>query len=66
MVLNFGKKLIEGPTAEIFANDEVAAVYLGTGGDKNGGRRISKRDNDSVDDQIHLAAPEAESALCRR
>ena len=31
MVLNFGKKLVEGPTAEIFANDEVAAVYLGTG-----------------------------------
>ena len=32
MVLNFGKKLVEGPTEEIFANDEVAAVYLGTGG----------------------------------
>jgi branched-chain amino acid transport system ATP-binding protein len=32
MVLNFGKKLIEGPTTEIFANDEVVAVYLGTGG----------------------------------
>jgi branched-chain amino acid transport system ATP-binding protein len=31
MVLNFGKKLVEGPTLEIFANDEVAAVYLGTG-----------------------------------
>ena len=30
MVLNFGKKLIEGPTAEILANDEVAAIYLGT------------------------------------
>ena len=30
MVLNFGKTLIEGPTAEIFANDEVAAVYLGS------------------------------------
>ena len=32
IVLNFGKKLIEGPTAEILANDEVAAVYLGTHG----------------------------------
>ncbi|MBV1707426.1 MAG: ATP-binding cassette domain-containing protein [Hyphomicrobiales bacterium] len=32
MVLNFGKKLIEGPTAEILAHDEVASVYLGTGG----------------------------------
>ena len=31
MVLNFGKKLVEGPTIEIFVNDEVAAVYLGTG-----------------------------------
>jgi ABC-type branched-subunit amino acid transport system ATPase component len=31
MVLNFGRKLVEGPTMEIFANDEVAAVYLGTG-----------------------------------
>jgi branched-chain amino acid transport system ATP-binding protein len=30
MVLNFGRKLIEGPTAEILANDEVAAIYLGT------------------------------------
>lgn len=32
MVLNFGKKLIEGPTSEILAHDEVASVYLGTGG----------------------------------
>jgi branched-chain amino acid transport system ATP-binding protein len=31
MVLNFGKKLVEGPTLDIFANDEVAAVYLGAG-----------------------------------
>ena len=52
VVLNFGKKLIEGPTEEIFANDEVAAVYLGTGGDResgpasgmrNGGRSPSLR-----------------------
>jgi branched-chain amino acid transport system ATP-binding protein len=34
MVLNFGRKLIEGPTSEIFANDDVAAVYLGTGGSR--------------------------------
>jgi branched-chain amino acid transport system ATP-binding protein len=32
LVLNFGKTLVEGPTAEILANDEVAAVYLGTHG----------------------------------
>jgi ABC-type branched-subunit amino acid transport system ATPase component len=31
IVLNFGKKLLEGPTKEIFANDQVAAVYLGKG-----------------------------------
>ena len=32
VVFNFGKKLIEGPTADILANDEVAAIYLGTSG----------------------------------
>jgi len=30
VVLNFGRKLIEGPTADILANDQVAAIYLGT------------------------------------
>jgi ABC-type branched-subunit amino acid transport system ATPase component len=35
-VLNFGRKLIEGPTAEILANDEVAAVYLGTAAAQRG------------------------------
>ena len=39
LVLNFGKKLVEGPTAEILANDEVAAVYLGTGGARRTTRR---------------------------
>ena len=28
MVLNFGRKLLEGPTMDILANDEVAAIYL--------------------------------------
>jgi ABC-type branched-subunit amino acid transport system ATPase component len=39
VVLNFGKKLIEGPTADILANDQVAAIYLGTraGGARKGG-----------------------------
>ena len=32
LVLNFGKMLVEGATAEILANDEVASVYLGTHG----------------------------------
>lgn len=29
-VINFGKKLAEGSTREVLANDDVAAVYLGT------------------------------------
>jgi branched-chain amino acid transport system ATP-binding protein len=33
-VLDFGRKLIEGPTAQILADDQVAAVYLGTGGSR--------------------------------
>ena len=37
IVLNFGKKLIEGPDGGILANDEVAAVYLGTGGARERG-----------------------------
>jgi ABC-type branched-subunit amino acid transport system ATPase component len=45
IVLNFGKKLIEGPTANILANDEVAAVYLGTHGarEKGGGAKEADR-----------------------
>jgi branched-chain amino acid transport system ATP-binding protein len=30
VVLNFGRKIAEGGTAEVLASDEVAAVYLGT------------------------------------
>lgn len=30
IVLNFGRKFAEGPTTEVLASDEVAAVYLGT------------------------------------
>jgi ABC-type branched-subunit amino acid transport system ATPase component len=30
MVVNFGRKLAEGPTAEVLASEQVAAVYLGT------------------------------------
>ena len=30
LVLNFGRKLAAGPTAEVLASDDVAAVYLGT------------------------------------
>ena len=29
-MLNFGRMLVEGPTPDILANDEVAAVCLGT------------------------------------
>jgi branched-chain amino acid transport system ATP-binding protein len=31
VVLNFGRQLTEGPTAQVLESDEVAAVYLGTG-----------------------------------
>jgi branched-chain amino acid transport system ATP-binding protein len=30
VVINFGKKFVEGDTAEVLASDDVAAVYLGT------------------------------------
>ncbi len=57
MVLNFGKKLIEGPTAEVFANDQVAAVYLGTGGAKG----APKSDHsDASNDVIHIESPSEE------
>ncbi len=35
-VLNFGKTIAEGPTHEVLASDEVAAVYLGTAHAKGG------------------------------
>jgi ABC-type branched-subunit amino acid transport system ATPase component len=59
IVLNFGKKLIEGPTAEILDNDEVAAVYLGT----HGSRENRAASGDQVD-VVHVGAPiEERSAL---
>ncbi len=40
LVINFGKKFAEGPTAQVLASDEVAAVYLGTAhGTRPGGCR---------------------------
>ena len=59
MVLNFGKKLIEGPTTEIFANDEVAAVYLGTGGDREPGAGAGSTDGRGGD-IVHVGGPAAE------
>ncbi|HME83693.1 MAG TPA: ATP-binding cassette domain-containing protein [Roseiarcus sp.] len=57
IVLNFGKKLIEGPTAEILANDEVAAVYLGTHGARE---KRSAPDGETVaDPAVHVGAPAA-------
>ncbi len=40
IVINFGKTIAEGPTKEVLASAEVAAVYLGTGG---GGGNVSTR-----------------------
>ena len=60
MVLNFGKKLIEGPTEEIFANDQVAAVYLGTGGDRASGPTAGSAPEAEAEASVHVAAPAAE------
>jgi ABC-type branched-subunit amino acid transport system ATPase component len=61
LVLNFGKPLIEGPTADILGNDQVAAVYLGTGG----ARQTPTADSPapSTDSVIHVGAPEAEAGI---
>jgi len=62
LVLNFGRMLVEGPTADILANDEVAAVYLGTHGarEKTPSRiPVSEEDlratSEGTDAQRHLA-----------
>jgi len=63
MVLNFGKKLIEGATAEIFANDEVAAVYLGTGGARETGATAAVAADKGPEDAVHIVAPSAEHRI---
>jgi len=60
MVLNFGKKLIEGPTAEIFANDQVAAVYLGTGGVREPAGRGPPTEAAAAQNVVHVMGPAAE------
>jgi ABC-type branched-subunit amino acid transport system ATPase component len=59
IVLNFGKKLIEGPTADILANDQVAAIYLGTGGGRAEGVRACEQKETA---EIHVGSPAAERA----
>ena len=63
MVLNFGKKLIEGPTAEILANDRVAAVYLGTGGARQTAGRATAAQDAEAALAVHVATPAAESRV---
>jgi branched-chain amino acid transport system ATP-binding protein len=63
MVLNFGKKLIEGPTWEIFANDEVAAVYLGTGGDRGSGGVPGRATDVETEKAVHVASPATEKKV---
>ena len=60
MVLNFGKTLIEGPTAEILGNDQVAAVYLGTGGDR---QTLAADTTQATDNVVRVGAPEAETRV---
>jgi ABC-type branched-subunit amino acid transport system ATPase component len=57
IVLNFGKKLIEGPTADILANDQVAAIYLGTGGAR---AEASHAREPKETTEIHVGSPAAE------
>ena len=52
LVLNFGRKLVEGPTADILADDQVAAVYLGTA---KGGQTPSRAEPATA--EIRLSAP---------
>jgi branched-chain amino acid transport system ATP-binding protein len=61
MVLNFGKTLIEGPTADILGNDQVAAVYLGTGGARE--TLTVDGDTPATDSAIHVRAAEAETRV---
>ncbi|MCK1394361.1 ATP-binding cassette domain-containing protein [Bradyrhizobium sp. 1] len=61
MVLNFGKTLIEGPTADILGNDQVAAVYLGTGGARES--QTADGTAPAADSAIHVSAPEAEAQV---
>ena len=61
LVLNFGKTLIEGPTADILGDDQVAAVYLGTGGARE--TRTADRPAPTADSIIHVGAPEAETRI---
>ncbi|HLH50077.1 MAG TPA: ATP-binding cassette domain-containing protein [Roseiarcus sp.] len=58
LVLNFGKALVEGPTSEILANDQVAAIYLGTGGAR--GKAAKGEEAAQLAGAIHVEAPEAE------
>ncbi|MGB9117330.1 ATP-binding cassette domain-containing protein [Bradyrhizobium sp.] len=63
MVLNFGKKLIEGPTMEIFANNQVAAVYLGTGGSREPEVRRGGGIDAVEQSAVHVVGPEAERSV---
>jgi branched-chain amino acid transport system ATP-binding protein len=63
VVLNFGKKLIEGPTEEIFADDEVAAVYLGTGGDRALEGTAGSAPEAEAEASVHVDAPAAERSV---
>jgi branched-chain amino acid transport system ATP-binding protein len=63
MVLNFGKKLIEGPTMEIFANDEVAAVYLGTGGSREPAASPGRVIDAEAQSVVHVVGAEAERSV---
>ena len=62
VVINFGKKVAEGATAEVLASDEVAAVYLGTAHGSTG-QTITVSVATSERESGHLADIHGSSAL---
>ena len=60
VVVNFGRMLAEGPTSDVLASDDVAAVYLGTAHE----RAATVTTDANVDTRIHARSqvPTARSA----
>lgn len=55
LVFNFGKKIAEGPTARVFEDEQVAAIYLGT---------AAKTALVAAAPRPHLALPKQDAVPC--